>query len=178
MFQNVNNWLGDGSSSPNILTLTAMFFMMNVFTATQDIAVDGWALTMLSRRNVGWASTCNTVGQTAGYFLGYVVFLALSSPDFCNQYLRSIPQKDGVVTLSGYLHFWAIMFVVTTSLVWLLKTENKQMEDDSKPIKGIVGTYYQLWKIIRLKPVVGYIAVLFTCKVSKPLILLYCLLVR
>ena len=29
--------------------------------ATQDIAVDGWALTMLSPENVGYASTCNSV---------------------------------------------------------------------------------------------------------------------
>jgi hypothetical protein len=27
--------------------------------ASQDIAVDGWALTMLSRRNVGKAAGCN-----------------------------------------------------------------------------------------------------------------------
>ena len=30
---------------------------------TQDVAVDGWALTMLKPKNVGYASTCNSVGQ-------------------------------------------------------------------------------------------------------------------
>ncbi len=45
----------------------------------QDIAVDGWALTMLKPHNVGYASTCNSVGQTAGYFLGYVFYMALES---------------------------------------------------------------------------------------------------
>jgi len=39
--------------------------------------------------------------QTAGYFLGYVVFLALESADFCNKYLRSSPQDEGAVTLAG-----------------------------------------------------------------------------
>ena len=29
----------------------------------QDVAVDGWALTMLKPKNVGYASTCNSVGQ-------------------------------------------------------------------------------------------------------------------
>jgi len=48
---------------------------LNFFAATQDIAVDGWALTMLTKENRSLASTCNSVGQTAGYFLGYVVFL-------------------------------------------------------------------------------------------------------
>ena len=53
-------------------SLTCMFFFLNFLAATQDIAVDGWALTMLKRENVGYASTCNSVGQTAGYFMGYV----------------------------------------------------------------------------------------------------------
>ena len=63
--------------------------------------MDGWALTMLSRENVGYASTCNSVGQTAGYFLGNVLFLALESANFCNQYLRNEPKDTGLVTLSG-----------------------------------------------------------------------------
>ena len=53
------------------------------------------------RRNVGWASTCNSVGQTAGYFLGNILFLALESADFCNKYLRSEPQETGLLTLAG-----------------------------------------------------------------------------
>lgn len=71
------------------------------FSSHKDIAVDGWALTMLSRENVGYASTCNSVGQTAGYFMGNVLFLALESADFCNKYLRIEPKDTGIVTLSG-----------------------------------------------------------------------------
>ena len=78
-----------------------MFFSLNFLAATQDIAVDGWALTMLKRRNVGYASTCNSVGQTAGYFVGNVVLLAFSSPDFSNKYIRSVPQDSGLITLAG-----------------------------------------------------------------------------
>ena len=46
---NVDYYLGDGSESsePNVTILTAMFFFLNFLAATQDIAVDGWALTML-----------------------------------------------------------------------------------------------------------------------------------
>jgi PAT family acetyl-CoA transporter-like MFS transporter 1 len=57
------------------------------------------------RENVGWASTCNTVGQTAGYFLSNVVFLALESKDFANRYVRHPLnmelQSTGLVTLPG-----------------------------------------------------------------------------
>ncbi|MPC35479.1 Acetyl-coenzyme A transporter 1 [Portunus trituberculatus] len=113
--------LGEGEShTPNVAVITTVFFMLNFLAATQDIAVDGWALTMLSRGNVGWASTCNSVGQTAGYFLGYVVFLALESEDFCVHYLG---QSGSLVTLSGFLYFWGIVFWITTTIVWILKHE-------------------------------------------------------
>lgn len=39
----------DGEGSPNIPVLTVAFFLLNFLAATQDIAVDGWALTMLHR---------------------------------------------------------------------------------------------------------------------------------
>ena len=69
------------------------------------------------RQNVGWASTCNTVGQTAGYFLGNVLFLALESADFCNNYLRWEPQPQGLVTLSSQsLILFADSVVVSQSL--------------------------------------------------------------
>uniref|UniRef100_A0A4X1SMD6 Solute carrier family 33 member 1 n=2 Tax=Sus scrofa TaxID=9823 RepID=A0A4X1SMD6_PIG len=99
----VDHLLGstDGRS-PDVVALTVTFFLFEFLAATQDIAVDGWALTMLSRENVGYASTCNSVGQTAGYFLGNVLFLALESADFCNKYLRLQPRPRGIVTLSDW----------------------------------------------------------------------------
>ncbi|KAK6618383.1 hypothetical protein RUM44_002835 [Polyplax serrata] len=99
----VDDLLGNGGSEPNIQLLVLSFFFLNFLAATQDIAVDGWALTMLKRQNVSYASTCNSVGQTAGYFLGYVTFLALESPSFCNTYLRDKPLDHGIVTLSAVL---------------------------------------------------------------------------
>ena len=39
--------------SSHVLVLTAAFGVAGVLAATQDVAVDGWALTLLSRRNVG-----------------------------------------------------------------------------------------------------------------------------
>lgn len=45
----VDQWLGTDSIAPNIPILTTIFFALNFLAATQDIAVDGWALTMLKR---------------------------------------------------------------------------------------------------------------------------------
>ncbi|XP_039713259.1 acetyl-coenzyme A transporter 1 isoform X2 [Pteropus medius] len=100
----VDSLLGNTDGrTPDVVALTVTFFLFEFLAATQDIAVDGWALTMLSRENVGYASTCNSVGQTAGYFLGNVLFLALESADFCNKYLRFQPQPRGIVTLSDWV---------------------------------------------------------------------------
>ena len=60
----------DGApGEPNVQLLTIFFTVLYLFMATQDIAVDGWALTMLSRENVGYGSVCNTIGQLLGYSL-------------------------------------------------------------------------------------------------------------
>ena len=58
-------------------SLTALYFILNFLAATQDVAVDGWALTMLKPSNVGYAATCNSVGQQIGWLMGFVVFTAL-----------------------------------------------------------------------------------------------------
>lgn len=110
---------------PDIHILTFIFLMLNFLAATQDIAVDGWALTMLARRNVGYASTCNTAGQTAGFFIGNVIFLALESADFSNQYLRSAAEKSdkGLVTFEEFLYYCGLSFLVVTILVAILKSE-------------------------------------------------------
>lgn len=163
----VDQWLGGDGSDPNVPWLTAIFFSLNFLAATQDIAVDGWALTMLKRCNVGHASTCNSVGQTAGYFLGYVAFIALESSTFCNSYLRSIPEDTGLVTLPGFLFFWGICFLVTTTLVALLKkerTEPCEHRASQQEDLNIADSYKLLLRIVTMRPIQILAAILMTVK--------------
>ena len=154
--QNVDYYLD--SSPPDVFSLTCMFFFLNFLAATQDIAVDGWALTMLQRKNVGYASTCNSVGQTAGYFMGYVFYMALES--------------YGVLTLKDFLNFWAVIFIIATSLVAILKQEKDQSvvtddnEDSDVEDLGISGTYKMLYKIVFLPLMPMTIAFLLTSKIG------------
>nr|XP_005287029.1 acetyl-coenzyme A transporter 1 isoform X1 [Chrysemys picta bellii] len=159
--------LGDvEGKSPDVVALTMTFFLFEFLAATQDIAVDGWALTMLSRENVGYASTCNSVGQTAGYFLGNVLFLALESASFCNKYLRFQPQPKGIVTLSDFLFFWGAVFLITTTLVALLKKENKEVTPSKEETKGITDTYKLLFSIVRMPAVLTFCVLILTAKVG------------
>ncbi|XP_064197577.1 acetyl-coenzyme A transporter 1-like [Anguilla rostrata] len=168
---------GDGRHGPDVFAITALFFTLSFLAATQDIAVDGWALTMLSRANVGYASTCNSVGQTAGYFLGNVLFLALESADFCNKYLRQEPRDTGIVTLSDFLFFWAAVFMVTTTLVAVLKREDARPRDgrsleeaqggrSREETQGVRETYRLLLSIVRMPTVFTFCCLLLTAKVG------------
>lgn len=163
----VDKWLGTDEENLNIGFLTCIFFSLNVLAATQDIVVDGWALTMLKRCNVGYASTCNSVGQTAGYFLGYVIFMALESATFCNDYLRSEPLDEGILTLPGFLYFWGWVFIVTTSLVALLKHENSSKgTKDVQVDMDIKQAYKLLWTIVKLPSMKNTILFLLTAKIG------------
>ncbi|KAM9813079.1 acetyl-coenzyme A transporter 1 [Syngnathus typhle] len=154
---------------PNVVALTTVFFMLAFLAATQDIAVDGWALTMLSRENVGYASTCNSVGQTAGYFLGNVLFLALESADFCNKYLRTEPKEIGIVTLADFLFFWGVVFLLSTTLVAILKSENEPSKDrgkDPEETQGVLQTYKLLFTIVKMPAVFTFCLLLLTAKIG------------
>lgn len=182
----VDKWLGSTGNPPNIELLTALFFSLNFLAATQDIAVDGWALTMLKKCNVGHASTCNSVGQTAGFFLSYVLFMALESASFCNSYLRSEPKEEGkytikilfpffktiffiigLVSLAGFLYFWGWVFLVTTTLIAVLKKETEPHDPEHEVVieRDVKTAYSSLIQILKLAPIKTLMVLLLTCKV-------------
>ena len=159
--------LGEGMSTPqpDVPTLTYGFFVLYTLTATQDIAVDGWALTMLSRKNVGYASTCNTIGQTVGYLIAFVILLAFNSSDFCNRFLRAEPQDMGMLTLGDFMMFWGVVFVVSTILVAIFKSEKNFGENDEEDLT-VGQAYMQMYRLCQLPAIMKLSAILLTCRVA------------
>lgn len=151
------------NQKPHVVYLTIFFFVLYFMMATQDIAVDGWALTMLSKKNVGHASTCNSVGQTLGFFVAYVGFLALHDPATCNTYFRSTPQDEGIIGLPGFMNFWGWVMFITTVGVWLFKKEKQDLEEEKLSIKE---TYLQMYSVLRLPSVISLSIMLLTCKIG------------
>jgi hypothetical protein len=47
------DWAESRLKQADIVSITGLFFVLVLLAATQDIAVDGWALTLLSRQHVG-----------------------------------------------------------------------------------------------------------------------------
>lgn len=140
---------------------TGWWFALVFMCATQDIAVDGWALTLLSQSNLSYASTAQTVGLTGGQFLSFTVFLALNSPDFANKYFRSTPLDQGLFTLNSYLTFWGWFYILVTLGLALLKKEERTREKE-----GIWDVYKLMGGILKLKNIQVFIVIHLIAKIG------------
>ena len=139
--------------------LTWTCFFVYFLLATQDISVDGWALTLLSNMNLQWASTCQTVGQTAGRFIGFTVLTTLESANFTNHFIReplSMPMTSvGFFTLDQFVRFWAIVSLIVSIFIGLCP-------NDESPIRelSVKETYLSIIKLFK-KGCVRQLAFLF-----------------
>ncbi|PLB34852.1 SD08430p [Aspergillus candidus] len=144
-----------------VWNFTYWWFLLVLFCATQDIAVDGWAITLMSPPNISYASTAQTVGLTAGHFLSYTVFLAFNSADFANRWFRAEPAEGGLLSLGGYLTFWGWMYLLVTVGLALLKKEDRSPERDS-----IMDVYRSMWSVLKLKNIQTIILVHLIAKIG------------
>lgn len=140
---------------------TWWWFLLVFLCATQDIAVDGWAITLLSPPNISYASTAQTVGLTAGHFLSYTVFLAFNSKDFANRWFRTEAQDVGLLSLGTYLTFWGWTYLIVTIGLAVLKKEDKTKDRD-----GIVEVYKSMWSVLKLKNIQTIIIVHLIAKIG------------
>ena len=161
--------------------VTAFFFVLYFLMATQDIAGNGWALTMLSRRNRGRGPVCNSIGQNLGYFLAFVGFLALNDVESSEKLwrpllgLKSDPTK-GIVSLGSFIKFMGFVMLLITTLVAVFKKEMNSHgydqvlvgdgdEDDAELDASQIGlaeTYSRLWSVCKLPAVRWLFLVLLT----------------
>ncbi|KAB8070754.1 acetyl-coenzyme A transporter 1-domain-containing protein [Aspergillus leporis] len=144
-----------------VWNFTYWWFLLVFFCATQDIAVDGWAITLMSPPNISYASTAQTVGLTAGHFLSYTVFLAFNSQDFANRWFRSSPGEGGLLSLGTYLTFWGWAYLIVTTCLAVMKKEDKTHERDS-----ISDVYKSMWRVLKLKNVQTIILVHLIAKIG------------
>ena len=110
------------------------FFILVLAFATQDIAVDGWALEILSTENLSYASTAQSVGQNIGYFAGFTVLLGA--------------QSFGWVTLNQFMWWWGWIFVVSSVYLWMFKREETTVSTQAQ--ETVASIYKQLWAITML----------------------------
>ena len=148
----LDTWLGEGGGEHglSITALTVMFLLLSLLTATQDVAVDGWSLTMLRPANLGLAATCNSVGMQLGWLLGFVVFTTLGGElgEYYNVMFNIYPLLESMeyVTLAQFFLFWGLVYLVTTSCVAIFLRESDKSQgaagcDTEEPGVGVVEAY-------------------------------------
>lgn len=112
--------------------------------------MDGWALTLLSKGNLSYASTAQTIGLNCGYFLSFTVFLAFNSVEFSNKYFRSQPLDYPLVTLPGYLRFGAVAYIAVTGYLAFFQPEVSHLSGKS------VTSFTHIMTLLRSQdPVIG-----------------------
>ncbi|RXK40477.1 acetyl-CoA transporter [Tremella mesenterica] len=156
----VEGWLEE--EPVNVKFLTTVFGSLILAAATQDIAVDGWALTLLSPPNLSYASTAQTIGLGIGNALSFTVFLAFNSPDFSNRYFRSKPLDAGLVSLGGYMKFWGLIYALVT--VWLARFKREDPVGEDDPDMDVRKVYKVMWSIVQLPNIQSFLLVHLICK--------------
>ncbi|KAF7320162.1 GYF domain-containing protein [Mycena kentingensis (nom. inval.)] len=142
----------------HVTQLTFLFTSLVFFSATQDIAVDGWALNLLSPESLPYASTCQTIGLNTGFFASFTVFLAFNSQEFATKW--GVPH----LTLSAYLKFWCAMSYAVS--LWLLFVKRERKEALSDIDLSITTVYKQIWAICKLRHVQLLILVHLVAKIG------------
>ncbi|EEA05766.1 uncharacterized protein CMU_027760 [Cryptosporidium muris RN66] len=187
-------WLGEGELnnskivlSAYIIPLSLYFSILFLLMATQDIAVDAWAVTMLSPKNKGLASTCNVIGQSLGYILAYLGFLFLNDIHISNKYIRPLINRNNtsferpICEMSEFVFIWGIIIFIVTICTAVIKKEeyldnkynyiskiNNEVKEESiikqnkkvKKLLSIKQAYILLYKVILLRPVMLLILLL------------------
>ena len=157
----VEKMMAVAEEGSGIQSFTWWWFTLVFLCATQDIAVDGWAITLISTPNLSYASTAQTVGLTGGHFLSYTVFLAFQSPDFANRWFRKVESSAGVMTLGGYLTFWGWAYILVTLGLAVMKREDKTRDRD-----GIIEVYKSMLSILKLRNIQSIIIVHLIAKIG------------
>jgi MFS transporter, PAT family, solute carrier family 33 (acetyl-CoA transportor), member 1 len=171
----VPHWIENHDTS----SLIFYFFLLYLMMATQDIAVDGWALTLLSRENVAYGTVCNAIGQTFGFILANQGFLIFSDRKWCRDVLGL---HTPLLDLSSFMFFWGLFFLFLTFLLFFI-TESTSLPLTSSlttlsspstctslisPISwsSIGRTYTAIYEICRLHAVQKLMIILLTSKLS------------
>ena len=103
----------------DLTSLTFCFLTLIFSCATQDIAVDGWALEILSEESLSFASTAQTLGLNIGYFTSFTLFLNLRSGKFF----------DHKISIMQYFRWCSIVYLLITLYIVFFTRED--MNPDS-----------------------------------------------
>jgi hypothetical protein len=151
-----------------VWNLTIAFFFVMMIVATQDIAVDGWAVSLLPQEQRALASTCQSIGINIGFYTSFTVFLALNSPSFSDAWIRPflnlpLDSSQGFVSLGEYMVFWAWFMIIVSAFLAIFQKEDPNFDKEHLDVFRI---YRDILRVIRLKSMRTLILALLTCRLG------------
>ncbi|CAF1298887.1 unnamed protein product [Adineta ricciae] len=141
----------------HVVILTIIFFIVVFLTATDDVCIDGFAITLFATTNPQWASTSQGIGQTFGRFLGSSFLLTLESANFTNKFIRAplaLPsQTSGLFSLAQFIRVVAVIFVLVTICVIFVreKQETVHADDHKASDLSLMKVYHSILKLLKKK---------------------------
>ncbi|CAF4294686.1 unnamed protein product, partial [Adineta steineri] len=141
-----------------VVLLTIVFFVIYFLTASEDVCVDGFAITLFAASNPQWASTSQSIGQTFGRFLGSSFLLTFESANFTNRFIRkplSLPyQTTGLFSLVHFVRFVAVAFlIVTVCLIIFVREKEETLNTNGTQTNNLslIQTYLSIIKLFKKK---------------------------
>jgi PAT family acetyl-CoA transporter-like MFS transporter 1 len=147
-------------STNSVVFLTVIFFFIIFLTATEDICIDGLAISLFAMTNPQWASTSQTIGQTLGQFASSSFLLTFESSNFTNRFIRkplSLPlQSSGLFSLEQFVRFIAVTFlIVTICLIVFLREKQEVLNINGEKTNdfSVTKTYLSIIKLLKKKSI-------------------------
>jgi len=170
----IDRWVepSEEGVAPNVMALSYLFLCYYFLMATQDIAVDAWAVSMLSAGNEGLASTMNTIGQSVGVFIGNSLFVTFKDTEFMIPFTNT---SIGLLTLGNFTGCCGSLMIFVSLLLIFKREECDSTDEDEYELFGttrkekIKNAYGCLWKLAQLSPIkrLGFVLIViqlpFSC---------------
>eukprot|EP01017_Pseudomicrothorax_dubius_P010738 TRINITY_DN13874_c0_g1_i3.p1 TRINITY_DN13874_c0_g1~~TRINITY_DN13874_c0_g1_i3.p1 ORF type:complete len:497 (+),score=50.91 TRINITY_DN13874_c0_g1_i3:128-1618(+) len=116
-----------------VIAITVLGVIATSLLAVQDVAVDGWATTILRPEHVAYGSTCQAVGQGLGIFIAFNLFILL------NGWLKSYYNVH--VPTSLLFIGIAVFTACTTVIVHFFKKERNPPEMNKEGICSVLQVF-------------------------------------
>ena len=132
------------STKEKIFMLTASLFVVILWCAIQDIAVDGWWVTIVKPENLVHAGSAQLIGLEIGSFISTTVFIALNSVEFWNNYIYSIPHSEPILNEISYMKWWAIIFLLMSAYTFIFSSEKKDRVKVEEHESANIKSWYRI----------------------------------
>lgn len=153
--------IADYLESPEYLySLTGLMFLLILLAATQDIAVDAWAVELLQAENKTLGSTCQSLGQYIGFFVSFPLLIVANSAEFSNMYFGS---SAALLPIGSFFRLSGCVFVLFSLYVQIFIPETASHPESTVTFLSILSSMVQ---VLRFQHMQSLLVLLVTVRLG------------